>query len=370
MQGWKNYELKELVTLSKEKYNPKKEKENVPCIELEHLESNTGKLIGYTDSLSQESIKNKFYAGNVLYGKLRPYLKKYYFPNFDGVCSSEIWVLQNDESKIYNKYLYYLIQTNRFNENANKSTGTKMPRADWSIVSEIIFPIPPLKEQQKIAAILSTVDKVIELKEKLIEQKKQQKKGLMQKLLTGKMRLPGFKSDWKTVQLGDIAEIYQPKTISQSEMTDSGYPVYGANGLIGYYNQYNHETWQIMITCRGSTCGTVNKTEGKAWITGNAMVVNADNSSNIDKDFLYYLCLMQNYKKIIGGSGQPQITKKPLEEFNVSIPLDIKEQKQLAKIFLMADNEIHLLIEELNEIKAQKLGLLQLLLTGKVRVQV
>ena len=230
--------------------------------------------------------------------------------------------------------------------------------------------IPPINEQRKIASILSTWDKAIELKEKLIEQKKLQKKGLMQRLLTGELRLPGVKREWKTIKLGDVAEIYQPKTISQSELKKTGYPVYGANGLIGYYDKYNHETWQIMITCRGSTCGSVNKTDGKAWITGNAMVVNVDKSPNIDKDFIYYLCLIQNYKKIIGGSGQPQITKKPLEEFKIFIPLDIKEQKQIAKILLFADKEINFLEKELAEIKQQKKGLMQLLLTGKVRVKV
>ena len=197
MEQWKTYELKELVSLSKEKYNPKKATEDLPCIELEHIEGETGRLLGYTNSLAQGSIKNRFRPGNVLYGKLRPYLRKFYFPDFEGVCSSEIWVLHNDEEKIDNKYLYYLVQTNRFNESANKSTGTKMPRADWSFMSDIIFLVPPLKEQNKIASILSTWDKAIELKEKLIEQKKEQKKGLMQKLLTGEVRLPGFDGEWK-----------------------------------------------------------------------------------------------------------------------------------------------------------------------------
>ncbi|NMA85550.1 MAG: restriction endonuclease subunit S, partial [Epulopiscium sp.] len=208
MEGWKKYSFKEIASLSKGKYNPKKEKLDLPCIELEHLESETGRLLGYTSSLLQRSTKNRFKPGDILYGKLRPYLRKYYFPNFEGVCSSEIWVLKNEKQKVYNKYLYYVIQTNRFNQNANKSSGTKMPRADWDFVSETVFPIPPFNEQYKIALILSTWDKAIELKEKLIEQKKEQKKGLMQKLLTGEVRLPGFKEEWKIVRLGEIGKTY------------------------------------------------------------------------------------------------------------------------------------------------------------------
>lgn len=117
MDKWKTYSFKEIAGLSREKYNPKKENLELPCIELEHIESGTGRLLGYTKSSLQGSIKNKFNPGDILYGKLRPYLKKYYFPNFEGVCSSEIWVLKNEKKKVNNKYLYYLVQTNRFNQN-------------------------------------------------------------------------------------------------------------------------------------------------------------------------------------------------------------------------------------------------------------
>ena len=277
------------------------------------------------------------------------------------------------KDEISKEYLYQYTKGHNFKKellrrSLLRATPQKINIGD---IKKIPILIPEnIMEQQKIASILSTWDKAIELKEKLIEQKKELKKGLMQKLLTGEVRLPGFKGEWKRVKLGDIAEVYQPKTISQRELKESGYPVYGANGLIGFYDKYNHETWQILITCRGSTCGTVNKTSGKAWITGNAMVINVDKTPNVDKDFIYYICFNQNYEKIIGGSGQPQITKKALENFEVFIPLDVQEQMELASVFHLTDNEITLLEKEVMELKQQKKGLMQLLLTGKVRVKV
>jgi type I restriction enzyme S subunit len=93
---------------------------------------------------------------------------------------------------------------------------------------------------------------------------------------------------WVVKSLGNVAEVYQPKTISQSELNDNGYLVYGANGIIGHYNNYNHETSQIAIACRGSSCGTVNFTEPKSWITGNAMVVNVDDFNEVHKKFMFY----------------------------------------------------------------------------------
>ena len=83
-----------------------------------------------------------------------------------------------------------------------------------------------------------------------------------------------MKNGWKTETLGDACEIYQPKTISGKDMVQDGsYPVFGANGVIGRYDKFNHEEPQLLITCRGATCGSVNISAPRSWITGNAMVV-------------------------------------------------------------------------------------------------
>lgn len=113
-------------------------------------------------------------------------------------------------------------------------------------------------------------------------------------------------------------------------MTKTGYSVYGANGIIGKYHSYNHEKKQVCITCRGNTCGTVNYTLPKSWITGNAMVINSDDFSTIvDKRYLYnYLCSI-NFSQIISGSGQPQIVRSPLEKLQIVLP-KIREQQKVA----------------------------------------
>ena len=174
---------------------------------------------------------------------------------------------------------------------------------------------------------------------------------------------------WSIKKLGEIADLYQPKTISQSDLTEKGYPVYGANGFIGYYSECNHKNWQIMITCRGSTCGTVNRTFGPAWITGNAMVVNVDKSDNVLKKFLFYYLLKEDFKSIISGSGQPQIVKAPLANWKIALP-PLSEQKAIADILSKADEEIDLLTRKLDLLQSQKKGLMQQLLTGKIRVKV
>lgn len=124
------------------------------------------------------------------------------------------------------------------------------------------------------------------------------------------------------VYLSQISDIYQPKTISSLELKiDGKYDVFGANGIIGKYSEYNHKTPQICLTCRGNTCGTINYSNPFSWITGNAMVINVDNHSNeVNKRFLYHYLTMMNFAKYISGSGQPQIVREPLQKLLISLP--------------------------------------------------
>ena len=179
-QNWEEKKLGKIVTIKSAKYNAEKEKISYKCIELEHLSSETGRLLGYVDSVNSGSIKNKFKTGDVLYGKLRPYLKKYLQTPFDGVCSSEIWVLKG--KLISNDFLFRIIQTEYFNTLANQSTGSKMPRADWSVLSDANFCYPCYAEQTKIANFLSVIDDKINHCSGQIVKMESWKKGLLQKM--------------------------------------------------------------------------------------------------------------------------------------------------------------------------------------------
>ena len=148
-------------------------------------------------------------------------------------------------------------------------------------------------------------------------------KGLRDKFFKG--RYPSY------ISLGEIAQLYQPKTIATSELEETGYSVYGANGIIGYYHSYNHEQPQICITCRGNTCGQVTITEPFSWITGNAMVVNIDTNEDIDQSYLFHFLSSYNFNPIISGSGQPQIVRNPLAKIKVPY-LEIKEQKKISRV--------------------------------------
>lgn len=127
--------------------------------------------------------------------------------------------------------------------------------------------------------------------------------------------------------------MYQPKTISAKEMVPDGkFPVFGANGKIGLYDRYNHEESEILVTCRGATCGTVNVSEPKSWITGNSMVIRPRNGQ-IYKPFLRYLLEGGvDLRKAITGAAQPQITRTNLTPLEISYPASLSEQKRIVEI--------------------------------------
>ena len=130
------------------------------------------------------------------------------------------------------------------------------------------------------------------------------------------------------ISLGEVCEIYQPKTITSKEIKDRGdYRVYGANGVIGYYDKYNHDNEEVLMTCRGATCGTINLSEPKSWITGNAMVLSPKNNL-LDKHYLYYLLKSAGLKSVITGSAQPQITRSSLAPFKIPLP-PIEVQREI-----------------------------------------
>ncbi len=267
--------------------------------------------------------------------------------------------LKNNDSAYLS---YYFHQEPTKQRIRNVAVGQTMASLNTQILKSIELSLPPTKaEQTAIATALKDADSYIDSLEKLIAKKRDIKQGAMQELLKPK-------AGWEMKTMGQIAELYQPVTISQEQFIDDGYLVYGANGIVGKYGKYNHELWQTTITCRGSTCGTVNKTIDKCWITGNAMVANVDKNTSIDKLFFYFLLTRQDFLSCITGSGQPQIVRKPLSEFELIFPKEKSEQTIIAQILSDMDAEIEALEKKLEKAKQIKQGMMQQLLTGKIRL--
>ena len=134
---------------------------------------------------------------------------------------------------------------------------------------------------------------------------------------------------WKEYRLLDICEVYQPPTIATKNFVENGkYSVYGANGEIGKLDRFNHEEPQVLMACRGASCGAINVSKSFSWINGNAMVVKPNNKVYLSKDFLKYNLLSINKASIITGTAQPQITRQNLKDFKILV-CDSTEQSAI-----------------------------------------
>ena len=181
-QGWttSRYYFSEIAQRRGEKYDPSSGIE-YPCVELENIEQETGKILATVPSIEQGSIKNIAKSGDTLFGKLRPYLRKYAFAQQTMACSSEIWALIPSDV-VLPKFLFYLVQTEQFLRVANISSGTKMPRAEWSNIEKAEFYIPDLPVQRKVVSFLEGMDRRIAFTDSMLICLNRLKASLLQQL--------------------------------------------------------------------------------------------------------------------------------------------------------------------------------------------
>ena len=168
--------------------------------------------------------------------------------------------------------------------------------------------------------------------------------------------------DWQFYKLTDICNPKQWKTISATEMTKSGYPVFGANGFVGFYHEYNHEHEAVAITCRGNTCGTINRIPPRTYITGNSMALDDIKKNVITQDYLYYALKYRGVGDSISGSAQPQITGAGLRSIEFPAP-PLPEQQKIATILSSVDDVIEKTRSQIDKLKDLKTGMMQELLT-------
>ena len=226
--------------------------------------------------------------------------------------------------------------------------------------------MPTLPEQQEIAKILATWDVAINKQEALIAQKQEQKKALMQQLLTGKKRFAGFDEKWEEKKLGEIAQKNSSNLTANSILElDGTYKVYGATGFLQKIDFYNEQEEYISIVKDGAGVGRVLLCEAKSSVLGTLDILRAKNNTNLY--FLYLILSRINFKKYIIGSTIPHIYFKDYKLEKILIP-SLKEQQKIAEVLTAADNEITALQQQLQKLKTQKQGLMQQLLTGKIRV--
>ncbi len=185
---WEPVEFGDIAMIRNAKVLSSSTPAGTQCVELESIDQGNGRLLRPLEAAGS-SPKYSFKKGDVLFGRLRAYLRKYWLARFDGVCSTEIWPLIPRNERLCAGFLHLLVQTNDFVEAAGVSYGTHMPRSDWSVLAKLIVQLPSNAEQSAIATVLSDMDAELDALETRIAKTRALKQAMMQELLTGKTRL-------------------------------------------------------------------------------------------------------------------------------------------------------------------------------------
>ena len=290
------------------------------------------------------------------------------------ICNTEIATNQGFKNIIPNEktnpeWLYYIITYSkpRLVRLGCGSTFLEVSKKDFS---RFKIAVPPLAEQRKIAEVLSVWDEAIEKQARLIEKLALRKRGLMQRLLSAKLRLPGFSDPWKELKINKITIIRKGEQVNKDVLfSNAKYPV--INGGItpsGYLDIYNTKANTITISEGGNSCGYVNFMTTPFWSGGHCYTIEAKDGIN---NLCIYQLLKNNEKYIMSlrvGSGLPNIQIKDLGNLKFMIPT-YQEQTAIAEVLTASDREIELAKEKLERLRRQKRGLMQQLLTGKKRVK-
>ena len=294
-------------------------------------------------------------------GKFDAHQRVYVMSNFDGITG---------------RYFYNYFSDNFGKEVSKYTAKSSVDSVRRDMIAEMMIPLPPLEEQKRIAEALSDVDRMISSLEKLIAKKKTVKQGAMQELLTGKKRLPGFTGKWTVKYIDDIATIMDncriPVKESDREKMAGTIPYCGANGIVGYINGYTIDDEIILIAEDGgyfdeyATRPIAYKMSGKCWVNNHAHILKS--KSNTDQNYLFYCLVHKDIRDFISSGTRSKLNKAELLKITIKLPLCLEEQIAIASILSDMDNEIESLEQKLSKTRQIKQGMMQQLLTGKIRL--
>ncbi|MBP7708003.1 MAG: restriction endonuclease subunit S [Candidatus Aminicenantes bacterium] len=406
-EGWQPRQLGSFCELRNEQVRPS-DSRDLPYIGLEHIDSGEHVIRRHGSPLEVRSTKNSFKAGDILYGKLRPYLDKAAIVDFDGICSTDILVVRTDEGEAEPEFVVSGLHTRSFLKYAvSTTTGVNHPRTSWNALKKYWLHIPPLPEQQAIASILRTVQQAKEACERVVAATRQLEQSLLQYLFTygpvpfdqaDKVPLKETASGliperWNSVSLGDVLRlVYRYPSYYNISYVDDGVPeirgeLLKSNGRIetdrrmfrfispetsGRFPRTQLEEGDIVMSVRGTMgkIGLVPQRLAGANMTANLLRLSPDRT-RVLPEYLRIVLLSPRFLRRLNELS-PQTTIKTiqapvLKSIKIILP-SMPEQCEIANHLLAVETK--LAAEEARRDSLANLfqSLLHHLMTGKVRV--
>ena len=316
----------------------------------------------YTENCNlRGQFKKRFKPDDILYSEIRPANKRFAYVDFDSedyIASTKLMVLRRKSDKITNRYLYYCLTNDLFVERmqhlAEARSGT-FPQITFGVLKGESIYLPSIDDQNKITSILDNINNKIRLNNEINNNLHELEKNLYKEY---------FKdlSDDNTKKLGELCNIKYGKGLPTTKIEKEGYPVYGGNGIIGYYHEFMYDNSQVLISCRGAASGNVIISKPKSFVTNNSLILECD------RKYHYYLkqySLDNYYYEYTTGSAQPQITIDNIKDIVLSIPSDeLLESfnKQMENLELKYFSNL----EEISKLEQLRDTLLPKLMNGEI----
>lgn len=380
-EDWGERKLIDLVV----RLNKSTNSSRLPKVEFEDIVAGEGRL---NKDVSQKFDNRKgieFLPNDILYGKLRPYLKNWLKATFTGVAIGDFWVFRAKKSD--SDFIYSLIQADRYQKAANDTSGTKMPRSDWKKVSDTVFYIPnDLKEQQKIGIFFKKLDDTIALHQRKLDLLKETKKGFLQKMFpengakVPEIRFPGFTEDWEERKLGELGKTQSGIGFPDAEQGGSeGTPFFKVSDMNNIGNEYemrnaNHyvsneqierKKWKpikdvpAIIFAKVGAAIMLNRKRlvtSPFLIDNNTMAYLFNNTWDIYfGKILFETINLPRYSQV---GALPSYNSSDIENISVKVPVK-DEQQKIGTFFKQLDDTIALHQRKLDLLKETKKSFLQ-----------
>ena len=348
---WLSLKLGDVLAYGKtEKAEPEEIAPETWVLELEDVEKDTTKVLQHLTFAERQSksTKNKFNAGDVLYGKLRPYLNKVTFADRPGVCTTEIVPIKPNEA-VHGRYLFHWLRHPAFLTYVTEvSHGVNMPRLGTDAGRDAPFVLAPKAEQKRVAdkldTVLTRVDAVNTRLARVAPLLKRFRQSVLAAATSGRLtedwrldrRLPAPKAH----ELGTIIRVSSGKGLTAKQMVGSGgIPVFGGNGITGYHDQANTVEPTLLIGRVGYYCGSVHLTPPIAWVTDNALIVRHD-PKIVQKNYLFFALQAIDLRQNDSSTAQPVISGQKIYGLLVVLP-HFDEQTEIVRrvetLFAFAD---------------------------------
>lgn len=404
-EGWIVRKIGECCELERKQFLPSKE-DIRPYIGLEHIKQQSLRLLSVGSSEEVESNKFEFKSGHILFGKLRPYFRKVYLPKFDGVCSTDIWVISVKEPN-HNIFFFYFFADKRIIDEANNSSeGTRMPRAKWDYLKELEYAIPQPKEQRASAKILSDLDAKIELNQQMnktlaaigqaifkrwfVDFEFPNEEGKPYKSSGGQMDSSDFREKphgWSTKPFSEVIAVNPPRKIGKNaiakkaEMSDLNpwQPWVESWSTDNYKSGSRFQNGDTLFA-RITPCLENGKTAFVSFLNENEVAFGSTEFIVLGPKtirssyYILYLAINKELRALAilsmsGSSGRQRVPNDFFDDFVVAVPPDELSRKfdsLVAPMFEKITNNTN----ESRSLKAIRDNLLPRLMSGKIRVPV